>query len=108
MQPMMRLSHLGILLFAKEPFKRVISPQSIPNNKVIYSYSTVFKEVQLGEMYKIRNLCCKHRFHIICISRICNGKIELLNAFQESRKDSKNQESIQAGTTPVPGYQIGK
>ena len=26
----------------------------------------------------------------------------------KSKKDSKYQESIQSGTTPVPGYQMGK
>ena len=28
--------------------------------------------------------------------------------FQLSQKDSKDQESIQSSTTPVPGYQKGK
>ena len=26
----------------------------------------------------------------------------------QSKKDSKDQESIQSSTTPVPGYQMGK
>ena len=26
----------------------------------------------------------------------------------KSKKDSKDQESIQSSTTPVPGYQMGK
>ena len=27
---------------------------------------------------------------------------------QQSKEDSKDKESIQSGTTPVPGYQMGK
>ena len=38
---------------------------------------------------------------------VLKSLISILN-LKKSKKDSKNQESIQSSTTPVPGYQMGK
>ena len=44
-------------------------------------------------------------FNIVDLRHI---KIIMIYKLNKSKKDSKDQESIQSSTTPVPGYQMGK
>ena len=43
----------------------------------------------------------------LMISLSDDKQANIIDAFK-SKKDSKDQESIQPSTTPVPGYQMGK
>ena len=46
-------------------------------------------------------------FYILDLSHVTNASC-VLNGSSLSKEDSKDQESIQPSTTPVPGYQMGK